>query len=183
MKSLCSSNILCVPGPKGSTGEKGARGRRGRRGKAGPRGLVGPSGKQGLIGPPGPIGVKGEKGNPGSRGPQGLKGEPGESISAPSVIVSPSVLTVNETQNAAFYCSATGNPKPDVEWTKENGSSLGAPLRLKRSGRIVVRAASYNDSGVYQCTARNILGKGKSTAVLTVQGNMTILDCLNLKFC
>ena len=44
----------------------------------------------------------------------GAKGEPGESISAPTVAVSPRKLTVNEGGSASFQCSASGNPEPAV---------------------------------------------------------------------
>ena len=174
--SLCSSNgKLCVRGPRGRTGARGARGRRGRRGKAGPRGLMGPPGKQGITGmrgPPGPRGEAGAKGNPGARGPPGPKGNQGEFISAPTVIVSPPSLAVNETRSAELFCSASGNPKPEIEWKKVNGSLSTRVIRKDKTGKLVVAAANYNDSGVYQCTAKNVLGSAKDAGLLTVQGEI-----------
>jgi len=52
----------------------------------------------------------------------GLKGDPGESISSPVVTASPNTRTVTEKQAATFYCSASGNPGPVLNWNKVNGS-------------------------------------------------------------
>ena len=107
-------------------------------------GLPGRHGKQGIIGPvgirgePGTNGIKGEKGDMGAAGRPGTKGEPGESISIPTVVVSPETLTVNETQSASFQCTASGNPEPTVMWIKLSNQSdiaqsavSGGMLRLE----------------------------------------------------
>ena len=89
-------------------------------------GSPGKSGKQGIMGPIGPPGVTGPKGQKGDIGPAGMpgsKGEPGESISAPSVAVSPARSTINETGAAMFKCSVIGNPKPTVVWSKLNSQT------------------------------------------------------------
>ena len=73
-------------------------------------GSPGKSGKQGIMGPVGLAGEAGPKGQKGDMGPAGMpgsKGEPGESISAPSVAVSPARSTVNESGSVKFQCSAT----------------------------------------------------------------------------
>ena len=104
-------------------------------------GSPGKSGKQGIMGPvgmKGETGTKGQKGDIGPAGMPGTKGEPGESISVPVVSVSPATKTVNETGSTSFQCSASGNPKPTVVWSKlENGSEItqsevsGGGLHLK----------------------------------------------------
>ena len=125
---ICQSKgRRCLPGPPGPPGspgprgEKGARGRRGHRGRPGNKGdqgIMGSPGrarKQGImgpVGPPGEAGLKGQKGDMGPAGLPGPKGEPGESISFPTVAVSPARLTANETRSASFQCSVNGNPKP-----------------------------------------------------------------------
>ena len=104
-------------------------------------GLPGRHGKQGIIGPvgikgePGTNGIKGEKGDMGAAGMPGTKGE---SISIPTVVVSPATLTVNETQSASFQCTASGNPEPTVMWIKLSNQSdiaqsavSGGMLRLE----------------------------------------------------
>jgi len=156
-QSKCSSGL---PGPPGPTGEKGARGRRGQKGRAGykgDRGLMGSpgkSGKQDVMGPrglQGGVGPKGQKGNRGPAGMPGAKGEPSESISAPVVAVSPTRVIVNESGSASFQCSVSGSPVPATEWSKLDN----------RSG---------SDSGLYQCSAANILGKNQVIAQLVVNG-------------
>ena len=101
-------------------------------GKSGKQGIMG---RAGLKGEPG---TKDEKGDTGPTGMPGTRGEPGESISSPSVVVSPVTLTVNEGGSASFQCSESGNPEPAVVWTKLNNQSeiiqsavSGGKLQLK----------------------------------------------------
>ena len=90
---LSSIIQICLRGPPGEPGFKGEKG---------------DSGDIGGLGPPGAKGQKGE------RGAQGYPGVPGESTvndnkeGSPQVLVSPSILTVNENQTARFHCAATG---------------------------------------------------------------------------
>ena len=94
----------------------------------------------------------------------GAKGEPGESISAPTLAVSPAKMTVNESGTASFQCPATGNPEPAVEWSKLNSQLAvsGGNLRLWN--------VTGNDSGLYECSATNILGKALAVVQLVVNG-------------
>ena len=172
-KKLCQPNIgTCFqgpsgpPGPPGPRGERGERGRRGNKGKSGNKGdhgIMGPqgrSGKQGITGPPGSKGdtrLKGEKGDTGTAGMKGAKGEPGESIAAPTVAVSPAKMTVNESKTASFQCSVSGNPKPVATWSKLEGKSE-KNLSATTDGKLILPNAAGCDSGVYKCSASNILG-------------------------
>ena len=183
---LCSpSHKFCVmrgpPGPQGSIGPRGPRGRKGRKGvsgKRGPQGIMGPPGKQGKTGMRGPQGLpgkdgsRGDPGPPGPVGPRGPKGERGESISSPTVVASPLSLTVNQSNTATFFCGAQGNPKPEVIWAKVNGSLAPHRTRVDSKGKLTLTAADYNDSGSYQCTAKNILGSAETKVDLSVQGNI-----------
>lgn len=99
----------------------------------------------------------------------GLKGEPGESISSPEVTVSPVTQTVTENQTATFYCSATGNPRPVVTWSKVNGS-LGEDVRSKNDGKLEILKSSYNDTGKYICEAISALGRDQKITSLVVEG-------------
>jgi len=171
-RSFCSpKEQICVQGPPGMQGPKGSRGRRGsrgvtgRKGPRGDRGEPGPRGKQGVMGPLGPKGKQGIQGVPGPRGIPGTKGEPGESISSPTVVISPINQTVKENQSAVFQCSVRGNPKPTVTWL---GAS-STPLR-SRDGRLEVHDVTLEDTGEYTCIARNLLGTANQTALLIVEG-------------
>lgn len=171
-QSFCSpKEQICAQGPPGLQGPKGSRGSTGRKGLRGFRGEPGPSGKQGKIGPRGQKGAQGAKGIPGLRGPPGTKGEPGESISLPSVVVSPVKQTVRENQRAAFQCSVSGNPQPTMMWVRGNGTHLQSDSHLgARGGRLEVHNVTLSDAGKYTCVGRNILGSESKSAKLIVEG-------------
>ena len=182
----CSSGLPGPPGPRGPRGHKGARGQRGQKGRTGNKGdqgimgSPGKSGKQGIVGPAGlqgETGNKGEKGDIGPKGMPGTKGEPGESISSPAVVASPVTFTVNEGGTASFQCSASGNPEPTVAWSKlDNRSKI--TQSLFSGGKLVLNKVAGNDSGVYQCSATNILGNSQQVVRLAVNGEF--LEILNV---
>ena len=188
---MCSPGPPGPPGPRGEKGTRGRRGQRGRQGNKGDQGIMGSpgkSGKQGIMGPIGPPGVTGSKGRKGDIGPAGMpgsKGEPGESISAPSVAVSPARSTINETGSATFKCSVIGNPKPTVVWSKLNSQTnisqslvLGDTLRLQN--------LKGSDAGVYKCSAINILGQAYAVGQLVVNGKFIFFRrfiCYYLSYC
>jgi len=133
-------------------------------------GSPGKSGKQGIMGPVGlqeKTGNKGEKGDMGPTGMPGAKGEPGKSISSPAVVISPVTLTVNEGRTASFQCSASGYPEPAITWSKLNSQSQITKAAVSR-GTLELRKVTGSDSGVYQCSATNILGNSKEVVRLTV---------------
>ena len=184
---LChSKGVTCSlagpPGPPGPRGAKGARGRRGHRGKPGNKGdqgimgSPGKSGKRGIMGPVGLAGKAGPKGQKGDMGPAGMlgsKGEPGESISAPSVAVSPGRSTVNESGSVKFQCSATGNPRPSMIW-----SELNSQTKISQSsvagGTLLLKNLKGGDAGMYKCSAVNILGQAHAVGHLLVNSDFTI---------
>ena len=177
------------PGPPGPTGEKGTRGRRGQRGKQGNKGdqgimgSPGKSGKQGIIGPIGLAGEAGPKGQKGDMGPAGMlgsKGEPGESISAPSVAVSPGRSTVNESGSAKFQCSATGNPRPSITWSKLNSQTKISQSAVA-GGTLLLKNMKGGDAGVYKCSAVNILGRAHAVGHLVVNGEFMDTSCQKSK--
>ena len=150
----------------------------GPSGPGGKQGVMGPpgrSGKQGIMGPPGIRGEKGIKGDIGPPGIPGIKGEPGESISAPKVTISPaSQLTVNESNPAALFCSATGNPAPQLSWIRVDGSLPSNRIKMTSDGLMQIDDVRLEDSGKYKCMARNILGKDENAAKLVVQSKLRL---------
>jgi len=172
----CSPGSPGPPGPPGPRGQKGARGRRGQKGRSGNKGdkgimgSPGKSGKQGIVGPvglPGVHGPKGEKGDVGPAGMPGAKGEPGESISAPTIVVSPSKLTVNESGSASFQCSVNGNPEPSVVWNKVDNQSKRSHSAVS-GGRLLLKNVTGSDTGVYKCSSENILGQAQALVQLVI---------------
>ena len=146
-------------------------------------GPPGRSGKQGIMGPPGSKGEtglkgeKGEKGDTGTAGTKGAKGEPGESIAAPTVAVSPAKMTVNESKTASFQCSVSGNPKPVSTWSKLEGKSEKI-LSATTDGTLILPNAAGSDSGVYKCSASNILGQAQALVRLIVNGKFRYVNRL-----
>ena len=165
------------PGPRGDNGiigppgQKGEQGVTGQKGEQGIKGKLGPRGNQGINGPPGQKGNKGVKGELGRRGITGAKGEPGESISTPTVVISPIKQTVRENQNVVFQCSATGNPTPTVKWFRSDGRWTHR-FRYERDGRLEGRRVTLVDTGKYICAAENLLGSANKSAMLTVEGKL-----------
>ena len=149
---------------------KGIRGRRGRPGPPGKEGRPGPQGPQGPKGSKGAQGVQGPPGPKGGQGPQGPKGDPGESVSAPSIVSPPFSMVVNETGIASLQCEVKGNPTPQVTWLKHNSSLLADKRIVQSRGGLTIKDVTSQDSGLYTCKARNLLGVITSSAALTVQG-------------
>ena len=176
-RSFCSpKQQICVQGPPGMKGSKGSRGRKGprgatgKKGSRGDRGEPGPHGKQGIMGPPGPRGEQGIIGVPGPRGIPGAKGEPGESISGPTIAISPVNQTVKENQSVVFQCSVSGNPQPTVMWLGVRNT----PLRSSE-GRLELPQVNLDDAGKYTCVGRNVLGSTNQSALLTVEGKENVV--------
>ncbi|XP_068754117.1 contactin-6-like isoform X3 [Montipora capricornis] len=168
--SLASFNKFCHNrGNECLRGRPGPPGKRGRKGSQGLMGPAGRSGKQGIVGPPGIRGEKGVRGAIGPPGVPGMKGEPGEAISAPKVTLSSSELTVNKSNSAFLMCSASGNPAPQVVWSRMNGMLPSSRARVRSDGLMQIDDERLEDSGKYRCVARNILGRKEKVANLIVQ--------------
>lgn len=107
--------------------------------------------KQGIMGPVGPQGETGNNGEKGDIGPKSMpetKGELGESISSLAVVFSPVTLTVTEGGTISFQCSASGNPKPALTWSKLNSQSDITQSAVSR-GKLELKKVTGKDSGMY----------------------------------
>ncbi|XP_043301913.1 basement membrane-specific heparan sulfate proteoglycan core protein isoform X5 [Cervus canadensis] len=86
---------------------------------------------------------------------------------APQVQVEEVELTVEAGHTATLRCSATGSPKPTIQWSK-----LRSPLpwqhRLEGDTLIIPRVAQQ-DSGQYICNASSPAGHAEATVVLHVE--------------
>ena len=140
-------------------------------------GPPGKSGKQGVMGPTGSKGETGLKGLTGTAGMKGAKGEPGESIAAPTVAVSPAKMTVNESKTASFQCSVSGNPKPVSIWSKLEGKSEKI-LLATTDGKLILPNAAGSVSGVYKCSASNILEQAQALVRLVVNSKLRYVNQL-----
>ena len=123
----------------------------------------------------GETGPKGQKGDTGPAGMPGSKGEPGESISAPVVAASPAKLTVKEGGSASFQCSVSGNPAPTMVWSKVDNQSEISPSAAS-GGKLLLKSVSGSVSGVYKCSAANILGQAQALVRLVINGETFVND-------
>ena len=69
-----------------------------------------------------------------------------------------------------FFCSAGGNPKPKISWSKLNGS--GIMNSRGHTNKLDIYNAAYNDSGKYVCRATNVLGQDQTVVKLSVEGKI-----------
>lgn len=106
------------------------------------------------LGLPGMRREKGVKGDICALGVPRMKGEPGESVSAPNMTVSPSHLTVNQSNTAFLLCSVSSNLVPQVAWSRVNGV---LPSKIRRwrvissQGKKRLRVLFYKVSQLATC--------------------------------
>ena len=68
-------------------------------------------------------------------------------IDAPSLTLKPDDKNATEGDRVTLYCNATGNPPPEIKWTKD-GTFLGI-------GDTLSFVTARNQSGQYWCSADN----------------------------
>ncbi|CAM1302082.1 Uncharacterised protein at_DN2489 [Pycnogonum litorale] len=92
---------------------------------------------------------------------------------SPPTFLSPDnqVIIKNVKETAILECLATGNVKPSLSWSREDGAALpDSRISQIGQGTLVISSLSPDDSGVYVCTAssknpktRKISSKSQST--------------------
>ena len=96
----------------------------------------------------------------------------------PSITTHPEGDTVTEGDYVTLSCNATGNPAPNISWTRK-GSPLNAGGRISFSDgekQLTITNVHRTDSGEYQCVATNRVGKDASNAAtLNVQCKTNIM--------
>ena len=73
---------------------------------------------------------------------------------------------VNESNDAALYCNATGNPVPSVKWIRRN---TGEVTVVSNNSTLVFAGIYRNESGLYQCIANNSIGNDSKNCAVDVQ--------------
>ena len=122
--------------------------------------MKGDPGVQGNVGPPGPRGPRGEKGQ---------KGENGKSISAPFFIEAPGEKTVKEGQTAILKFTVDGYPQPRVTWSRKRSTLLAGRHVTGPSNALILKNVRPEDTGIYSCSAGNLLGRVNASVQVTVQ--------------
>ena len=65
-------------------------------------------------------------------------------------------------------CQASGDPHPDIVWTKEEGDIDISKAKIVHGKGLRIENVHPSDEGTYVCSAKNLVGKVTAKAVLTV---------------
>ena len=74
---------------------------------------------------------------------------------------------VEERQNVTIACIATGQPQPEITWSKLGGKSPKGRNEVTNRTLIIYNVAKM-DAGTYSCKAENIVGSAKDTVQLVI---------------
>jgi len=74
-------------------------------------------------------------------------------------------------ESVIFTCTATGNPRPDIAWTNQDGNMVGMTSDMvinTTSIQSTLTLANLQDGDFdnYTCTATNMFGSDSATALL-----------------
>ena len=85
----------------------------------------------------------------------------------PQVFLSTNRMLAQENQNVAIKCNASGQPLPQITWSKSVGT-LPTSRTYVSNGVISIRQVKRTDSGTYICEADNTIGSKQSVIQLIV---------------
>jgi len=86
---------------------------------------------------------------------------------APSVLADPSdgKYTVKKGKRVVLKCKTSGNPEPEIHWSRQDGALLAMGQSTVHSKELNIPSVSRDDSGGYTCTASNGVGTPASTTI------------------
>uniref|UniRef100_A0A2K6W3J0 Ig-like domain-containing protein n=1 Tax=Onchocerca volvulus TaxID=6282 RepID=A0A2K6W3J0_ONCVO len=91
--------------------------------------------------------------------------------SAPLIVDIPESKVVNPGEQVTFVCRAAGQPPPSIKWYFNGMEISHDDLHVEltqRDNELTIIHTTREDEGVYQCTARNVLGMASVDATLKV---------------
>ena len=87
----------------------------------------------------------------------------------PQVSVQPEQQTIGQGEEVTLTCSASGDPRPTISWTKV-GEELSASPRISVEGdNLRIRGAAVSDRGMFLCTATSPGGSARASAIIEVE--------------
>lgn len=87
----------------------------------------------------------------------------------PFFVNKPKDTTAVVGQDVLIECQASGDPHPDIVWTKDEGDIDISKVRIVHGKGLRIEAAGHSDEGTYLCTAKNLVGTVTSSASLRIQ--------------
>ncbi|XP_042791621.1 leucine-rich repeat, immunoglobulin-like domain and transmembrane domain-containing protein 3 [Panthera leo] len=97
----------------------------------------------------------------------------------PSVMTSATQITSALGSNVLLRCDATGQPTPQLMWTRSDSSPVNYTVIQESPGEgvrwsiISLTGISYKDAGDYKCKAKNLAGMSEAVVTVTVVGVVT----------
>ena len=88
-------------------------------------------------------------------------------IVAPLITTQPQGGSVTEGDNVTLSCNASGNPVPEISWTRDGSLVSSGDQRISfEAGNIqlTITNVSRADTGEYRCVADNSEGNDTSNA-------------------
>lgn len=106
-------------------------------------------------------------------------------VVAPEILLPPESTTVTQPADARLTCTASGRPRPTIQWNRAVNQSL-IPLvstadeyditkaekgEREISSNLTILGADPFDATAYACNVSNVVNASSAVAVLTVYGN------------
>ncbi|RUS74295.1 hypothetical protein EGW08_017946, partial [Elysia chlorotica] len=88
----------------------------------------------------------------------------------------PAELKVKAGQTVEFKCHADGDPKPSVQWRRDEKQRIPfGRARQLDDGTLRIEKVQISDKGVYVCVAENIAGRVEAVGKLMVETEPSFL--------
>ncbi|TSK20187.1 Neural cell adhesion molecule 1 [Bagarius yarrelli] len=102
-------------------------------------------------------------------------------LEIPSVSLSKSEMVVKPGDSASVICSATGHPKPSIQWlNKSNKGGMSSTGRVRvMASQLQIENVVPSDGGVYSCKATNEAGSNTHNFMLLTSPEVPTLFTLS----
>ena len=86
----------------------------------------------------------------------------------PFFVIKPSDTSVVRGEDALIKCQASGDPHPDIVWTREGQDIDISKVRIIHGKGLRIQNVEPSDEGIYVCSAKNLVGNVIARAHLRV---------------